>query len=399
MAYAVGQTPVWPVPPDWKKGVRERLSWLTRVIPIKNRVTAKHEMRLAPRREFSFVVIADKQDRRVADALLFDQGAKRWLLPIWPDIQLLSVAANISATSISCQTTGFDFVVGGKAILWRSVNSFEVVTISSIGVSTLGITSTPLAATWPAGTRLYPVRFARVLVASEESYWNDDAGERRINFLIDESCDYAGSMPAATYRSYPVLEHRGEESSDPKISYKRDIDTVDEDTGIAHHFDYPAQAFVNYDHDWMLSGRVEIAAFRALLYGLRGRMGVLWIPSMKQDFVLASAATAIAVTLSVEWAGYTLYGKQQSNRRDLRIELSSGAVLYRRITNSVEAGANETLTLDTALGVAFTPAQVRLISFMALCEPVSDAVEIDHQTDSDGIALSALNFQAIAHEF
>lgn len=344
------------------------------------------------------MVIADKQDRRVADALLFDQGAKRWLLPVWPDIQLLSVPVAAAAVSIPCQTAGFDFVVGGKAILWRSVNSFEVVTISSIGVGSIGLSASVVAA-WPAGTRLYPVRYARMLVSSEEAFWNDDAGERRVNFLVDEPCDYAAALPETEYRSYPVLEHRGDESSDPKASYKRDIDTVDEDTGAARHYDYPDQAFVHYDHDWLLSGREEIAAFRGLLYGLRGRMGVLWIPSMKQDLVLTAAASALDVTLSVEWAGYTLYGRQQSNRRDLRIELRNGTVLYRRITASVEAGANETLTLDSALGVAFTPAQVRLISFMALCEPVSDAVEIDHQTDSDGIALSALNFQAIAHDF
>ena len=61
----------------------------------------------------------------------------------------------------------------------------------------------------------------------------------------------------------------------------------------------------------------------------------------------------------------------------MRIQLTSGAVLYRRVMASANNGnGTETLTLDAALGVAVTPAQVAQVSFMGLCRSDSDQFEI-----------------------
>lgn len=396
MSYATGQPVPWPVPPDWSAGVRERLAWLTEMLPARNGVTQKREMRLAPRRDFTFKVVADAQARRVADALLFERGAQLWALPIWHDVQLLGTALTAGGDTIACDTAGFDFTVGGSALLWRSVNDFELVTIATIGASSLTLAGT-LASSWPRGTRLYPTRKARSIDASEEGAWNDDAGERRITFAIDEPCDWTATLPAATYRAYPVLEHRSDEGADPEASHRREIERVDVGTGSVHYYDFPGESFRRMSHRWLLGSRAEHTEFRELLYGLRGRMAVLWVPSMTADLVLASTLGAASTALSVEWAGYTLYGAQASNRRDLRIELRDGTVYYRRITAAAEAGATETLTLDSALGAEVTPQQVRLISFMTLCEGASDAVEIDHVTDAEGITRASLAFQAVKH--
>lgn len=398
MSYATGQAVPWPVPPDWSSGVRERLAWRTEMLPARNGVTQKREMRLAPRREFDFKVIADAQARRVADALLFERGAQRWALPIWHDVQLLGAALTAGGDTIACSTAGFDFVVGGQAMLWRSVNVFEVVTIATIGATSLTLAGT-LASGWAAGTRLYPTRRARNIEASEESAWNDDAGERRISFAIDEPCDWTATLPATTYRGYPVLEHRSDEGADPEASYQREIESVDTGTGAVHYYDFPGVPFRRASHRWLLGSRAEHTALRELLYGLRGRMAVLWVPSMSADLSLASTIGATSVSLSVEWAGYTLYGAQRSNRRDLRIELRDGTVYYRRVTASAEAGVTETLTLDSALGAEVTPQQLRLISFMTLSEGGSDAVELDHVTDAAGITRAALSFQGVKHGF
>lgn len=398
MSYAAAQPIPWPVPPDWSAGVRERLQWLTEVLAARNGVVQKREMRLAPRREFSFAVVAGGQDRRVVDALLFDRGARRWALPVWHDVQLLAAPLTAGGDTITCATAGFDFRVGGSAMLWRSVNNFELVTIDSIGAASLTLTGT-LARSWAPGTRLYPTRTARNIQSSEESAWNDDAGERRVDFVVDEPCDWPAALPATAYRGYPVLEHRSDESADPESSYRREIETVDVGTGRVHHYDFPNVSFRVASHRWLLGTRAEHSALRSLLYGLRGRMAVLWVPSMSADLVLAATLDTGSTALSVQWAGYTLFGAQQSNRRDLRIELFSGAVFYRRINGSAELGATETLTLDSALGVAIAPQQVRLISFMTLSEGASDAIEIDHVTDAAGITRVVCSFQGVKHGF
>jgi hypothetical protein len=311
-------------------------------------------------------------------------------------VQRLASSVTLGATSIPCRTDGFEFVAGGRAILWRSVNSFEVVDIDSVDADALQLTA-PLVQSWAAATLLYPVRDARILADSEESAWNDTTGSRRVTFTIDEPCDWPAVLPATTYRSYPVLEHRSDENDDPTAAYHRELEDVDADTGPVTYVDYVDAPIRVASHRWLLQGRAAHGDFRSLLYGLRGRVGVLWLPSMSADLVLVAPMTSGAVTMTVEWCGYTLYGRQQSNRRDIRIELRDGTVLYRRITGSVEDTGTEVLTIASAPGRAIAPSQVRLISFMTLSELTSDAVEINHVTDADGITKAALAFQGLKH--
>lgn len=397
MSFAAGQPVPWPVPPDWRNGVRESLGWLTDYMRAINAEAQKRELRQAPRRGFSFQVLVDRDSRRVLDALLFDQGGKRWALPVWHDVQLLTTPAGAGSGTITCRTEGFEFVAGGRAMLWAGVNSFEIVTIAAIGAASLTLTGT-LAAAWPAGmTRLYPIVDARNLEASEESAYNDEVGTRRVSFVVDEPCDWPAELPAGAYRGYRVLESRTDENDDPTNSYERQLQSVDDGIGLVSYFDYVDAPLPVASHQWLIGSRAEHAALRSLLYGLRGRMAVLWVPSMRPQLVLASSIASGSTALVVEWAGYALYGRQQSNRRDLRIELVDGTVLYRRITASLEGGATETLTLDSAPGVNIAPADVRLICFMVLSELASDAVELDHVTDADGITRCALQFRGVKH--
>jgi hypothetical protein len=397
MTYQAGQPVPWPVPPDWRNGVRESLAWLTEMLTARSGETQKGELRLAPRRVFGFDVIADGQARRVAEALVLDRGAKVWALPIWHDVQLLASAIDEGAETVPCRTDGFEFEAGGTAMLWAGVNQFEVVSIAAVGAGALTLAGT-VASSWPSGTRLYPIRNARILDRTEEAFYTDDAGGRRVTFAVDEPCDWPAALPAATYRGLPVLEHRTDESDNPTVGYARQLDSVDVGTGPVHVYDFPSTAARVASHRWVLANRAEHAAFRSLAYGLRGRMAELWVPSMTSDLVLASAAAPGARQITIEWAAYALYGRQQLNRRDLRIELLDGTVLYRRITASVEAGAVELLTLDAPHGVTLSPDTVRQINFMAVCQAASDTVELEHVTDADGVTRSAIAFEAVKRD-
>jgi len=397
MAYAIGEAVPWPVPPDWGTAVRDTRAWLTDYINPRNGARQKRQLRLSPRRTVEFNVVATDANRRLVDALRFDQGARQWLLPIWPDLQYLSASLSLGSTSIPCATTGYDFADAGQALLWSAPNHWEVVQVATVESDHLALSAATLAI-WPAGTRLYPLRLARVPDAAQESLWTDDASQIKVVMQVDEPCDWPAVAPATTYRGYPVLEWRGEESSGPNTKYDRAIQTVDGTTGAIVYIDLPAQPFRTQSHNWQLVYRAEYAAFLSLLYWLRGRMGTLWMPSFASDLLLAASVASDAISVSVEWAGYTVFGRQQSNRRDIRIELYSGAVLYRRITASIEAGNTETLTLDSALGVAVAPADVRCISFMTLSEQAADSISIDHVTDADGLAQAQTTWAGIRHD-
>lgn len=398
MSYQAGKDVLWPVPADWgNDGVRETLEWLSELLPARNRKTQKRQLRQVPRRSFEFTIISDEQLSRVADTLLNDRGSKTWLLPIWHDVQLLNASLPVDSVAIPCRTAGFDFVQGGKAVLWRAVNEWEVVGVSSIAADQLLLDDTTSSA-WGIGTRLYPLRRGRLMEQPQEARWTDNSGTRSVKFLVDEPCTWPAVLPADVYRGYPVLEMRTDRGADLSMAFARSIETVDVGTGPVTLFDWPGRSFREAQVTWLVSGRDDNSALRSLLYALRGRMQTLWLPSWNADLVLTAPIGATAVAMTVEWCGYTLYGRSQSNWRDIRIELWGGAIFYRRVTSAAQAGANEVLQLDNALGQAVAPNQVRAISFLVLSEQATDAVELMHVADADGITSVSTKFQGVRND-
>lgn len=397
MSYGIGQPVLWPCPPHWSEPVTESLAWLTDIITSRTGTPQKRQLRMSPRRSFSFTAKPDTDVRRLVDAIGYHSGARQIMLPIYSDGQGLTTAAVVGASKILSRVQGFDFSPGGQAVLWRDALQWELVGIEAVQEDGLLLTAA-LDSTWPVGTRLYPVRAARFLQPPQETMECDDASVLQLQFLIDEPCDWPKAWPSAIYRSLPVLEWRPDESTNPTGSYTRTLLTVGNDTGPTSYFDLPGVPFRVQSQQFTLWGRDEQARFRSLLYALAGRAGQIWVPSWNQDLVLHAAAGSLDATLQVKPAGYSIFGLQQVNRRDLRIELYGGTVLYRRITDCSDDGDYETLTLDSALGVAFSPAQVRCISFMSMCQLAADEIQISHSTDGDGEAICQLSWQAVKTE-
>lgn len=392
--FTVSGPRIWPVPPDWAGGVSETLAWGTNVQVATATAVSDHiAFQPGADRSLSFEVAAHLGGRRIADMLLAGYRGK-WLLPIWPDVQWLPALAS-GATAITCTTDGFDFVAGGQALLWAGVNTWTVIEIDTIGAGSLTLTAA-LTDGWPAGTRLYPLRLARIRDGAEEVLSTDEFSRRKLAFDIDEPCDWPALSAPTLYLTHPVLDVRPDESEDGSAAFDRLRQSVTYAGAMPLVYDLPDQALRTQKTAWKLFGRARHTWFRSLLYTLRGRAMPLWLPSFAADLQLADTIAASSATLSVDWAGYTQFGLGRHNRKDVRIELADGTVYYRRITNAVEAGETETLTLDSSLsGNAIAPGAIRQISFMTLATLASDSVEIQHVTDADGTATSTLGWQAV----
>jgi hypothetical protein len=253
---------------------------------------------------------------------------------------------------------------------------------------------------WPAQTKLYPAREAFLDSYPKLKRDNADFSTASPSFLIIEPCDWAAATGLATYRSAPVLENSPAEGS-LEMTHARNTVMIDCDTGVVQ-IDDPAQlGMPTSTHDWFMQGRANRAAFRSLLYMLKGRQGEIWIPTYQHDLKIAAAVAAGQSYIDVELTGYALYLLGQVNRQDIRIELYNGTILYRRITAAAGLDANtERLTLDTDIGPAVAMTDVRRISYMALCRLNSDAIEIQHHTAAslnDGLATSSTPWQALNH--
>jgi hypothetical protein len=391
--------PLLWIPPNWlgAVAVTERLEWLTDILRASRTGATQHRaLRAAPRRFFAWSSLIENVRRQATTLIAARRQAFEWAVPIWPDVQTLATAHPAGATTLACRTSGFDFAAGGGAALVGEDGANEQVTIQNVGVGALALAAQTTRA-WPSGTRLYPVWAGRLDGVKDESLHSDCVSRRDFSVMLTEASDQPAAWPTSmTYRDWPVLEWRPDESTDPAGQDARDLATVDNLTAPAWIFDMIGRSLRAQKATWLIHGRAEQAAFRAMLYALAGRANPAWVPTWSADFTVTSPFAATSNTLAVAATDYAAYGLEQDGWRDIRIELQTGQSVCRRIVGVAADGENELLTLDEALGVSGAEVDVRQVSFLRLCTLASDTVEIEHVTDADGVARCALSFMEVA---
>lgn len=387
---------IWAFLPDWEEGITERLEWLTDLLASRSLVEQRRALRIAPRRGFTAEMYVEERERQFLDLALFDWSSRIWGLPVWPEVQLLTQAVSASAMRIPCVTDYLDFYPGGLVILHSgSVFNCEGAVIASVDATGIDLES-PLQNTWPAGTRLYPARTAQLRTEPKLKRLTDRAVSAAVEFVVVEPCDWIEALPSTLYRGFPVLEQRPDETEDLTSTQARLIATLDSGSALPLMTDVAGRAMPVRAWKWVGSGRQERASLRSLLYGLRGRQVPIWIPTHADDLTVVSIIVDTATSIEIAHCGYTRFGKQIPGRRDIRIELFDGSVFHRRITGSQElSSAVERLQIDSALGVSVSPSQVSRVCWMSLSRLSSDRVEIEHVTDSAGVATCALTFRGV----
>lgn len=384
----------WALTPDWAKPVSEKLGWKTDELRAWDGSSQRRALRIAPRREVSFSAPMSKLEKQYVENQLFAWGALSWALPIWWDGQYLMDQVNPGDLTVPCHTTARDFVAGGLAILLTDARTYEVLSIESLTSSLLTL-SRIVVDTWKPGSKLYPVRAARLLATTRITRDTASYADLEPQFLIVEPCDWPAATGLPTYRGAPVLEDSPDTAETAEGGYQRDTFTIDNDTGAITVIDTAAIGFPINSHNWFLKGRTARANFRSLLYLLKGKQGEIWVPSYEDDFTLVLDITAGDTNIRCANSGFGLFASVQ-NREDLRIELQSGTIFYRRIIGSVvDSPTTELVSINAALGQAVKITDVRRISFMALSTLAADEITIDHLTAIDGLAVSSTPFVGV----
>jgi len=384
----------WTFVPDWGDGIRERLTASTDILQSESAVSQRRRLRLAPRREFSGPMYAEGRERQLLDLSLFGWSARIWSIPVWPDIQLLQVGVPADASFIPCSTEHLDFRPGGLAML-RGENAFTSETVEILDVLSNGLQlkrNTQLA--WPAGSRIYPARAAQLLEEPSLSKLTDRLIEAEVRFLVVEACDWPEWLPATLYRGRPVWDRRPDDSENLTHTAQRLRSTLD--SGFAQPLitDTAQRALQVLGQRHLDLGREARGLVRSFIYAMRGRQKIVWVPTHMDDLTLIAPATAVATTLDIANIGYTRFSNGKAGRRDIRIELWNGTVLMHRITGATELDTQtERLALDEALGIELQPADIARISWMSLMRFESDTQQIEHMTDSQGVAAWATVFK------
>lgn len=125
----------------------------------------------------------------------------------------------------------------------------------------------------------------------------------------------------------------------------------------------------------VLETRARVSDWLLWLAYRRGRYAPFWMPTWRRDFSLTVAADASATELIVSDTGYVESGFLTEARRHLAVIVAGGGaftVYPRRISDATDNGdGTETLTIDTALGVALDAHVV--LSFLVLARLDDDS--------------------------
>lgn len=371
----------WTFRPNWSGGIEERLEWATDVMTSYNGTEQRFALRANPRRTMAYdFAIDNNSDRRKFEAMLFNWGARTWLVPIWMEEQVLAAQLSAGATSMTVPRMDGNWQEGGHMIIMTSAFTYEIVKIDSISGSTVNFNN-PLGSTWGAGAVYYPAVTGILGDKQQLSRFTGSTEYGRCEFQIFED-ETVGAASETTYRGLPVITEAPHWQSDITHDFIRKLKTVDYRLGKFAVEDEAGMPFNIISHHWTMDGKDEIDDFRAFVYARRGKQKACWLPTFTNDIELVENVGAASVYLDVAHGYIVQHLWGHKNRRDIRIELLDGTVFYRRLTDAtVVSDTVERLTMSSALGQDITPDDVLRISWMSVARFDTDSISLQWKHD------------------
>jgi hypothetical protein len=180
-------------------------------------------------------------------------------------------------------------------------------------------------------------------------------------------------MTLPVYRGATVWTTEPNAITDPKVGFRRSLQTLDPGTGRLTVVDRSGVTTLDADTIPYLFERSDVLNFRTFLSQCKGQLVPFWLPTWQADFRLYAPAYTGASTLEIQNCGYSRFAFANPARRDIVVMLLDRSAMYfHRITAAVWAGGSfETLTLETPLEANITDAAV-LISFLTYVRLASD---------------------------
>lgn len=432
-------TKLWPFRPDWENGILERLEWLTDMMASTKGAEQRRPQRLTPRRTLEATFLPHGRQRAVFDLQVMVKGNDDWFLPLWFDVDVLQEPISATETALRTPYEDREFTKDGYAVI-RPVTSsdHEYHTFTHEIVKIVGTKQDRLivvrgqegttAREWPEGSEVYPLRQGRFVDQPSVNVVTAAIGSTNMKFMITEPNEWFGlkrfSGYGAAYGSsygtrrdisprtpaknlgkvadpsympvfegFKVMNAEPDYNQDMTMVYDRLINTLDNQNGIPEYQDALGFATPSQQHTWFLKGRAEQAAFRTMLYFLRGRVKPVWVPTFNADVQLIAPVPAGQNYIDIINIGYVATGSKSINRQCLAIQKNTGEWIFQRINACAVVGDYERLELSNHFLEDLRPDDIYKISFMCVSRLDQDGVEINHVTDNQGLAKSVTTFR------
>jgi hypothetical protein len=360
---------LWPFCP--RPEFTEALSWYTNTLQT---YSAEQRIRLsdAPRQSFGYSHTLTHRQYERAQLLMQNGGAASWDLPVWAERQRVSVSAG--ASSIAVDTTASDYRAGGKAVLWASDESYELVTIATVSAASLTLSGVTGSAYTNA--LICPVRTAYCLGGLDAERRPGTIVEAQTEWSVYDAIDLSDAALYGSYRSHPLVTDCPRLGSG-SVGESVIAPTMVVDSGLGVPRISAARSRVDrvIGMGWMPQTLAQLWALRTWMHSVYGMQKGFWLPTYTRGITLASAIAPSDTTLTIRAIG--LNGVAETG--DLMIQTLAGVKHCFRYTSVAAAGANEVLTLSATAGVTLAREAVDLICPLRFVRLAQDRVEFAHR--------------------
>jgi len=388
--------PVFQLSPNWKTGVTETLAWLTDVMSSEQAVEQRRSVRRFPRRMFEYEFLREGTNARRIENFLGGVGKRDHLVPLWHEQFGLPDGNNTGIVQFPVGSLEMrEYGVNDLVLLTTlDADRFAIltVTVANIALDRITLRAAGAVGSWPKGSRIVPLRRAKVLDDATLENPTDRVSVTRIRFsLQDADSRFAGSW---NYCS-PLWRIRPDRAQPLTMAFNRSDYLNDFTTGVVTVTDPGDRAQISQTMALKLFGREQVWGFRAFLYNARGRARRFYVPTFMNDIELLDDLDGDQFQAKPN--GFSdYYANPQEARQIIGIDFKDGRPsVYRTVigiaaVDDVVAPFNpvsEEFLLDEPLP-PIDKKDVERISFIVPSRFDQDTIEIFHAV-SDSAACSA----------
>lgn len=367
---------------NWDKPVVERFRWRTSVFKPTDGAVGLRRQKSAPSRqvEYQHLLYSEKL-RQQFEARSF--GGRTALVQFEPDkVRLLSLSSG--ATSATFDTTLRDFEIDHRVLFYQDDDTYEFATLTDVtddGIEWDEPLSRDYSNVW-----VKPARVARLPIESEIELQSDIYADTSAiyEYLAEDEplnprrlTPFTPTLLHLSHECFDLVEWQGHDYSElPTINFVSDRSELDDGTGVVSAKQYRWGSEMTQPYNMNLEGRELIAKYLGWIYERAGQSNPFWMPTFRNDLTPLSRS---GDDLTVRGHEYTNLYASADTRLNLAFVYFDNSTITRRIESSAPSGANDVLTLTSAVP---TLTGLRYLSFLRRVMLSSDDLEIAWETDN-----------------
>lgn len=386
--------PVLTLLPNWKDGVTERLAWYTDVMQSESAAEQRRALRMSPRRTFEVSFLRKGVTRAMLDNFFVAVGRNEIMIPMWHEAVRMTEGITANAGGVSFEGSAplsmREFRQGDLVFVNNgNPKVYDILEVGDTQLTRFDWKVTPHRS-WPKGTRIYPMRRARIIDPPQMSNITDQVARVQVRFDLVEPDE---RIPAwgSEFDGTGLFLFQPNRVEPIQISYDRHTYTLDNESSVPEITDPGGQAQVDLTASFMFRGRQQISELRSFLAAARGQAVGFYMLTYTDDVRLSADISGEDAWIDVEDSSYAEYMEiAQPVRLMLGVWAYGRGVIVRTITGA-DPGR---LYLNEPLP-PLERYEIRRICFLTPARFAQDAVELQHITAESTVITSRLIFRQL----